>query len=86
MGGEGRLAAYLELYRSGKLRGRIEAAKSLLRSCHVCPRHCGPCYKAHDIPSLARPISAAEFQEAVDIAHQEGLYRLDKARPLVMRF
>jgi putative pyruvate formate lyase activating enzyme len=45
-----------------------------------------PCYKAHDIPSLARPISAAEFQQAVDLAHQAGLYRLDKARPLVMRF
>ena len=44
-----------------------------------------PCYKAHDIPSLARPISAAEFQEAVDLAHQGGLYRLDRARPLVMR-
>jgi len=44
-----------------------------------------PCYKAHDIPSLARPISAAEFQQAVDLAHQGGLYRLDRARPLVMR-
>jgi len=39
--GEGWLAAYLDLYRSGKLKERIEAAKSLLQSCHLCPRHCG---------------------------------------------
>jgi len=46
-----------------------------------------PCYKAHDIPSLARPISTAEFQEAVKLAHQAGLSRLDRARPIeVLRF
>jgi len=37
-----------------------------------------PCYKAHDIPSLARPVSTAEFQEAVELAHQAGLTRLDR--------
>jgi putative pyruvate formate lyase activating enzyme len=35
------LAAYLELYQSGKLRERIDAAVSLLKSCSVCPRNCG---------------------------------------------
>lgn len=46
-----------------------------------------PCYKAHDIPSLARPISTAEFQEAVKLAHQAGLSRLDRARPIeILRF
>jgi len=35
------LAAYLELYRSGKLGERIDAAVSLLESCSVCPRSCG---------------------------------------------
>lgn len=35
------MAAYLELYREGGLRERVEAARSLLRSCGVCPRHCG---------------------------------------------
>lgn len=39
-----------------------------------------PCYKAHDIPSLARPISTAEFQEAVELAHQAGLTRLDRVQ------
>ena len=34
------MAAYLELYHSGKLKERVEAAKSLLQSCSVCPRHC----------------------------------------------
>jgi len=35
------MAAYLELYREGKLPERIEAAKALLYDCRVCPRHCG---------------------------------------------
>jgi putative pyruvate formate lyase activating enzyme len=39
-----------------------------------------PCYKAHDIPSLARPVSTAEFQEAVRLAHQAGLTRLDRVQ------
>jgi len=34
------VAAYLELYSSGKLRERIDAAVSLLESCSVCPRIC----------------------------------------------
>lgn len=35
------MIAYLSLYRSGELRDRVEAARSLLRNCRVCPRHCG---------------------------------------------
>ena len=35
------MAAYLELLRSGKLRERIEAARSLLEGCSVCPHSCG---------------------------------------------
>jgi putative pyruvate formate lyase activating enzyme len=35
------MAAYLELYRSGKLAERIEAARALLENCRLCPRSCG---------------------------------------------
>ena len=35
------MAAYLELYRSGKLAERVEAARALLKNCRLCPRHCG---------------------------------------------
>jgi putative pyruvate formate lyase activating enzyme len=35
------MAAYLELYRSGRLAKRVEAARDLLKNCQVCPRHCG---------------------------------------------
>lgn len=45
-----------------------------------------PCYKAYDIPDLARPISTAELQQAVELAHQAGLNRLDKARPIIVGF
>jgi len=37
-----------------------------------------PCYKAFNIPQLARPVSRQEIYEAIDLAHQQGLYRLDK--------
>ena len=37
-----------------------------------------PCYQAFDIPQLARPVSREEFNEAVDLAHRQGLHRLDK--------
>jgi putative pyruvate formate lyase activating enzyme len=45
-----------------------------------------PCYKAFEIPSLARRISTAEFREAVELAYQAGLSRLDTALPLILRF
>jgi len=37
-----------------------------------------PCYQAFDIPQLARPVNQQEFAEAVDLAHQQGLHRLDE--------
>ncbi len=46
-----------------------------------------PCYKAFDIPLLSRPVNKPEFYEAIDLAHQQGLYRLDKYHfPLPLRF
>lgn len=35
------MAAYLGLYHSGKLAERVEAAKTLLQNCEVCPQCCG---------------------------------------------
>lgn len=40
-----------------------------------------PCFHANSLPPLDRPISAAEYQEAVDMALQGGLHRLDRRRP-----
>jgi putative pyruvate formate lyase activating enzyme len=37
-----------------------------------------PCYQAFNLPQLARSVSQAEFAEAISLAHQQGLYRLDK--------
>jgi len=46
-----------------------------------------PCHKAFDIPQLARPVNRQEFREAIDLAHQRGLHRLDKDySPLPLRF
>lgn len=36
-----------------------------------------PCYQAYDLPPLDRPITAAEYQEAVRLALDAGLHRLD---------
>lgn len=46
-----------------------------------------PCYKAFDIALLSRPINKQEFYEAIELAHQHGLYRLDRYHfPLQLRF
>ena len=37
-----------------------------------------PCYKAFDIPQLARPVNKREFSDAIDLARQQGLNRLDR--------
>ena len=37
-----------------------------------------PCYKAYDVPSLSRSVLRQEFSEAISLAHQQGLNRLDK--------
>ena len=35
-----------------------------------------PCYRAHEVPELARPLTQQEFREAEAIAREEGLLRL----------
>ncbi len=46
-----------------------------------------PCYKAFDIPKLARPLHEPEFHDAIDMAHRQGIYRLDKEHTsLPLRF
>jgi putative pyruvate formate lyase activating enzyme len=39
-----------------------------------------PCYKAFQIPQLSRPLLKREFLEAVALAHEHGLERLDGIR------
>ena len=41
-----------------------------------------PCYKALRTPGLERRISSAEFVEALSLARQAGLSRLDRAHPV----
>jgi len=45
-----------------------------------------PCHKAFDIPQLARPVNKQEFYEAIDLAHQQGLNRLDRYQFPLVRF
>jgi len=46
-----------------------------------------PAYKAHTVPSVSRPVFREEFQEAITLARQQGLHRLDKDYfPLPFRF
>lgn len=40
-----------------------------------------PCYKALQIPGLGRPISSAEFHEALSFAREAGLSRFDGIHP-----
>ena len=37
-----------------------------------------PCYRAFDNPLLSRPLNQQEFSEAIELAHRQGLDRLDK--------
>jgi len=37
-----------------------------------------PCHQAFDMPLLSRPVLKEEFCEAIDLAHQQGLERLDR--------
>ncbi|MBN1640267.1 MAG: radical SAM protein [Anaerolineae bacterium] len=37
-----------------------------------------PCYRAYDLPPLDRPITRAEYAEAVQLALDAGLHRLDQ--------
>ena len=40
-----------------------------------------PCYHAHTLPPLDRPITRAEYDEAVQLALDAGLHRLDQRHP-----
>jgi putative pyruvate formate lyase activating enzyme len=42
-----------------------------------------PAYKAYQYPELNRPITKQEYQEALRMAHERGLYRLDQRRRLI---
>jgi putative pyruvate formate lyase activating enzyme len=42
-----------------------------------------PCYRAHSLPPLDRPVTAAEYEEAVQQALNAGLHRLDRRRPRI---
>lgn len=44
-----------------------------------------PCYKAFQIPQLAQALSRQEFVEAVELARDAMLSRLDGARPAIIR-
>ncbi|UCH51238.1 MAG: radical SAM protein [Chloroflexota bacterium] len=44
-----------------------------------------PCYKAFQIPQLARPLSKQEFLEAVEMAISAGINRLDRVHPVTVR-
>jgi putative pyruvate formate lyase activating enzyme len=37
-----------------------------------------PCGKADQYPPIDRPLSHEEFQEALNLAREAGLYRLDE--------
>lgn len=37
-----------------------------------------PCYRARDIPELSRRITSAEYAEAIRLAREAGLHRLDR--------
>ena len=39
-----------------------------------------PCYRADEYPEIGRPITAAEYGEALDAAARHGLERLDHAQ------
>jgi len=45
-----------------------------------------PCYKAHELPPLNRRITAEEYEEAVRLANDAGLYRLDERRQRLIWF
>jgi len=44
-----------------------------------------PCYKAAELPPLDRPITRAEYEQAVHQAREAGLHRFDKREPRFLR-
>ncbi len=43
-----------------------------------------PCYRAYDLPPLNRPITRAEYEQAVQQAKEAGLHRFDKRAPRIL--
>jgi putative pyruvate formate lyase activating enzyme len=44
-----------------------------------------PCYRAGEFPELSRSITAAEYEEALAVAHRYGIWRLDRRQRRVLR-
>jgi putative pyruvate formate lyase activating enzyme len=44
-----------------------------------------PCHKAFETPQLTRPLSRQEFLEAIELAQEAGLNRLDKPYAMIAR-
>ncbi len=44
-----------------------------------------PCYKATELPPLDRPITRAEYEQALQQAREAGLHRFDKREPRFFR-
>ena len=44
-----------------------------------------PCYKAAELPPLDRPITRAEYKQAVQQAREAGLHRFDEREPRFLR-
>lgn len=44
-----------------------------------------PCYRAHDLPPLDRPITSEEYRKALEAAREAGLHRFDERRPSSLR-
>ena len=72
------MAGYLSLYRRGELGKRVEAAKSLLRSCRVCPRRCEVDRLSGDVGKCRTPREAmvssygAHFGEEAPLVGRYG--------------
>jgi putative pyruvate formate lyase activating enzyme len=45
-----------------------------------------PCYQAFDIPLVSRPVNTQEFHEAIELARQQGVDRLDRYDSLPLTF
>jgi putative pyruvate formate lyase activating enzyme len=44
-----------------------------------------PCYRADDFPELSHSTTAAEYEEALGVAHRYGIRRLDRRQRRVLR-
>jgi len=64
--------AHLKSFESGTLASKAEEAVASLEKCRVCPWYC----------EINRMVTPMEYQEAVRIAYDEGLRRLDERRHL----